>query len=211
MLFSIIISYYNVQWAVYSLVFVCGVLAGLGAFIDELSINKSVKNDYNQDIVLKCGWKTLKISIDSVKYTSNYDDAPRSKQAGNAYIVCLLIGYLFMMMLFIPLLFEYIKCFNNLHTIRNSKLFALRSGPLFIGVIWIIGCIDWTSTEHCCKNWYSEIDIDINNGTDCDWYISIFLLLIAAFISLSIAFYTNCIWDVKHFHQFYDENYLYFN
>mmetsp|Transcript_7986 Transcript_7986/g.7202 ORF Transcript_7986/g.7202 Transcript_7986/m.7202 type:complete len:211 (-) Transcript_7986:170-802(-) len=197
-------------WAIYTLIFLCGVIAAFAALFDELSINPSVQNDYDEEIVLKCGWKSLHISIDGMEYEANYDNRPRTRQAGKGFITFLSIGFIFMVLLFIPPLLDYIPCCCNcFNHIKRSKIFTLRAGVICMGFMWIIASVDWTSTEHCCKNWSEDIDIDnIYYGTDCDWYISIYALLSAAFMSLFIAFYSICIWDVDSFKSFNDEEYF---
>lgn len=189
----------------------CGIIAAFAAVFDELSINHSVQNDYDEKIVLKCGWNTLQISIDGVKYIKNYENAPTTTAAGKGYLTFLLIGFIFMVLLFIPVLLDYIPCCCNCLSFKRSKIFTLRAGIICMTLTWFIASIDWTSTERCCKNWYQLIDIDTDNiyqGADCDWWISIYSLLSAGFMSLLIAIYSIFIWDVKHFKQFNDEEYF---
>ena len=154
-----------------------------------------------------------------MEYTTDYENDLRTKQAGQGYITFLLIGYIFMIVLFIPLLLDYIPlccdCFNSLkclNHIKKSKIFTLRAGVICMGLTWIIASVDWTTTEHCCNNWYKDIVIDTNDNiyssADCDWYISIYALLSAAFMSVVIAFYSIWCWDVKYFKTFSDEEYF---
>ena len=161
----------------------------------------------------------LKISIDGIEYATNYENDSRTKQAGEGYITFLLIGYTFMIILFIPLLLDYIplccncsdfvKCLNH---IKKSKVVTLRAGVICMGITWIIASVDWISTEHCCNNWYKDIAMDTNNniysGADCDWYLSIYALLLAGCMSLVIAIYSFWCWDVKYFKAFRDEEYF---
>ena len=177
--------------------------------IDELSINDSAENEYGEKIVLKCGWNAVRVSIDGMEYRTNYDNAPRTREAGKGYLAFILIGYAFMALLFIPLLFDYIPCCCNCLSFKRSKIFTLRTGIICMTLTWFIASVDWVSTEHCCKNWYQDIDTNnIYDGTDCQWWISIYCLLLAAFISLFIAFYSIFVWDIQHFKEFNDEEYL---
>eukprot|EP01084_Bolivina_argentea_P157564 274552_1 len=199
-------------WAIYSLVLLCASILTFGVFFDELSINKSVLNPYNEDIMLKCGWDSITISIDSKQYVGKYSSDHSTIQAGVSYLTWISVGYVMTVFIFIPMILYYIPCcicLRCLRWIKKWKICMLRLGTLFCAVVWIIAAIDWETTEDCCEYWQEDLNFPNEyDGTDCVWYISIYATVTAAFMSLCISFYTICVWDITCFEEFNEDEYF---
>ena len=198
--------------SIFSTTIIVSVIKCFGLLFDELEIYNSVPNQYDESINLICRWNRLEVSINNnkyIKYYKNYPQKDITAQAGYAYVTCIIGGYLIIILVYIPFILECLPYCNCINSLKRSKIFLIRFGTFVCGLMWLVASIDWMSTEECCLYWYININpMNDYNGLDCDYYLSIYLLLVACGMCFCITIYTLFIWDIEKFNEFNEEQYF---